>query len=90
MLEKFINAIHARQKISLTFYSHEDSAALVRTCAPLDYGPSRRAKDKSTYIDCTGVPGDYEWHLSNPVRLDTPLQPQNRPQPVWFKPFILE
>ena len=38
-------------------------------------------------IDCTGSPGDYEWHLVNPKRLKKPIKPDNRPQPVWFKPF---
>jgi hypothetical protein len=36
---------------------------------------------------CTGKPGDYEWHLSKPERLSKPLEPENRPQPVWFHPF---
>ncbi len=38
-------------------------------------------------ISCIGVPGDYEWHLANPQRLDPPLKPENRAQPVWFRPF---
>jgi len=38
-------------------------------------------------IDCTGEPGDYEWHLANPQRLKKPIKPQRHPQPVWFKPF---
>ena len=36
---------------------------------------------------CTGKPGDYEWHLSQPERLLKLLKPENRPQPVWFHPF---
>jgi hypothetical protein len=47
MLDEFIQAIGDRKKIRLTFYSKEDRSQLVRTCAPMDYGPSRRAKDKS-------------------------------------------
>lgn len=38
-------------------------------------------------VNCTGVSGDYEWHLANPERLAEPIKPQKRPQPVWFKPF---
>jgi hypothetical protein len=38
-------------------------------------------------IDCTGVPGDYEWHLARPIRLDVPIKPENHPQPSWFIPF---
>lgn len=41
----FVAALHARQKVSLTFLSQEDGGHLVRTCAPMDFGPSRRAKD---------------------------------------------
>jgi hypothetical protein len=37
--------------------------------------------------DCTGVPGDYEWHLRNPVRLPEPVRPTRKPQPGWFFPF---
>jgi hypothetical protein len=36
---------------------------------------------------CIGIPGDYEWHLSNPQRLSRKLKPKNHPQPVWFYPF---
>lgn len=43
----FIAAIHNMQKIRLEFYSKEDGGVLVRTCAPFDFGPSRRAKDQS-------------------------------------------
>jgi len=38
-------------------------------------------------IDCTGVPGDYEWHLARPIRLDKPVKPKSHPQPSWFIPF---
>ncbi len=38
-------------------------------------------------VDCTGVPGDYQWHLANPKRLLRPLKPHNHPQPAWFFPF---
>lgn len=37
--------------------------------------------------NCTGRPGDYEWHLANPERLDELIKPKGKPQPVWFKPF---
>lgn len=47
MLETFIQAIHKRQKVRVKFYSKEDSGILLRTCAPMDYGPSRRSKRKN-------------------------------------------
>jgi hypothetical protein len=36
---------------------------------------------------CLGSPGDYRWRLTDPRRLKKPIIPQNRPQPVWFRPF---
>lgn len=47
MKESLIAAIHSKRRLRLTFYSKEDGGQLVRTCAPMDFGPSRRAKDKS-------------------------------------------
>ena len=38
-------------------------------------------------VDCTGSPGDYEWHLANPERLADQIKPENHPQPAWFYPF---
>lgn len=46
-LNKFIQAIKDKNKVKLKFRSKEDNGVLVRTCAPMDYGPSRRAYDKS-------------------------------------------
>ncbi len=37
--------------------------------------------------DCTGKPGDYEWHLAKPERLQRNLKPKKHPQPAWFYPF---
>jgi len=37
--------------------------------------------------DCTGSPGNYNWILKNPERLQQGLKPKNHPQPVWFYPF---
>jgi hypothetical protein len=46
--DTFISAIGDRTKVVLTFVSKEDAGLrLVRTCAPMDYGPSRRANDQS-------------------------------------------
>lgn len=39
---RFVSALHEKKKIRLTFYSKEDADVVVRTCAPMDYGPSRR------------------------------------------------
>ena len=45
--DRFIQAIQERRKVRLTFFSKEDGRPLTRLCAPMDYGPSRRAHDKS-------------------------------------------
>jgi hypothetical protein len=37
--------------------------------------------------DCTGSGGQFEWALDNPQRLEMPLKPQRRANPVWFYPF---
>jgi hypothetical protein len=38
--------------------------------------------------NCTGSKKDgFTWQHENPVRLETPIKPVNKPQPVWFKPF---
>jgi hypothetical protein len=29
--------------------------------------------------DCTGYPGDYEWHLASPQRLRQPIKSENHP-----------
>ena len=37
--------------------------------------------------DCTGKPGDYQWHLRKPQRLKRKTRPTKHPQPSWFNPF---
>ncbi|MCK4764501.1 MAG: hypothetical protein KAW12_20040 [Candidatus Aminicenantes bacterium] len=44
--ESFIQAIHERRKVKLTFFSKEDRGELTRACAPMDYGPSRHSSKK--------------------------------------------
>lgn len=46
MVNKFVNAIHAKRKIRVTFNSKEDGKPLTRLTAPMDFGPSRRSKNK--------------------------------------------
>ena len=61
--DKFINAIHECRKLRVTFYSKEDGRSLVRTCAPLDYGPSRRAKRKNNRFHFWDYDSDTEQHV---------------------------
>ena len=41
---QFIEALHAQKKVRVKFLSKEDKSSITRVCAPMDYGPSRRAK----------------------------------------------
>jgi hypothetical protein len=41
----FLECLEGRQKVALTFFSQDDGQNLVRTCAPMDFGPTRIAKD---------------------------------------------
>src|SRR3954465_14958486 len=45
--EHFIDGIHGRVKVSITFIGKDDGLRRTRICAPMDFGPSRRAKDQS-------------------------------------------
>ena len=45
--DRFVQAIREKHKVRLTFFSKEDGRPLTRVCAPMDYGPSRRAHDKN-------------------------------------------
>jgi len=41
----FIRCIHEKRKVRLTFYAKEYGESAVRTCAPMDFGPSRQSKN---------------------------------------------
>lgn len=47
MKQQFIQAIHSKNKVKMTFYSKEDGQELTRVVAPMDYGPSNTAHDWS-------------------------------------------
>lgn len=47
MHELFLGALHDKQLLRVRFFSREDGGELVRICAPMDFGPSRRAHDKT-------------------------------------------
>src|SRR5271170_1579237 len=61
MREQFIKAIRDKTRVRLTFSSKEDGRELTRMCAPMDYGPSRRAKNKDDRYHLW----DYESDSSN-------------------------
>ncbi len=60
--ELFIQAIHDKKKIQLTFFSKEDGSLLIRTCAPMDFGPSRRSKDQSNRFHFWDYDSDSSMH----------------------------
>ena len=41
----FIRCIHEKRKVRLTFHAKEYGESTVRTCAPMDFGPSRQSKN---------------------------------------------
>jgi hypothetical protein len=45
--DQFIQAIHSKKKLRITYFSKQDRGIIVRKCAPMDYGPSRRSKLKN-------------------------------------------
>lgn len=60
--DDFIRAIRNKQKVKLMFYSKEDDCYLSRTCAPMDYGPSRRAKVKNDRFHLWDYDSDTQRH----------------------------
>jgi len=68
--EQFIQAIHERRKLRITFYSEEDKCSLTRVCAPMDIGPSRKAKHQKDYFHVWDYESDTKPH-------PLPLTPNN-------------
>ena len=62
MQATFIAAIHSKNKLSVTFYSKQDDANIVRTCAPMDFAPSKRAADKSDRFHFWDYDSDQKQH----------------------------
>jgi hypothetical protein len=45
---EFLGCLHARRCVRVAFVSDKDGGAVCeRVCAPMDYGPDRRASDKT-------------------------------------------
>jgi len=61
-VDEFIQAIRDKRKVRVTFYSREDEGSLVRKCAPMDYGPSRRAKLKNNRFHLWDYESDTQKH----------------------------
>ena len=63
MKDQFIQAIHERRKIQITFHSKTDGIQTTRNCAPLDFGPSRRSRDKDDRYHLWNYEGDTKPHV---------------------------
>lgn len=61
--DRFIDAIHKLTKITLTFLSKEDGRRITRLCAPMDYGPSRTAKNKADRFHLWDYESDSKNHV---------------------------
>ena len=63
MTEQFILSIRNITKIRVTFYSKEDGRQIVRLCAPMDFGPSRRAANKDNRYHLWDFESDTRNHV---------------------------
>jgi hypothetical protein len=59
----FIAAIHSTQKVRLRFFSKEDGGELIRTCAPFDFGPSKRTQNQSDRYHFWDYDSDQKNHV---------------------------
>lgn len=62
MKDDFIRAIREKKKVQITFHSKEDATLLVRKCAPMDYGPSRHAKEQNDRFHLWDYESDTQRH----------------------------
>jgi len=99
MKDNFIKAIHNKNKILLYFFSKEDGTVLTRTCAPMDFGPSRRAAEKNDRFHFWDYDSDTKRHtlslnpeqVQNMVVLEENFDPAefitwDTQQSPWFVP----
>jgi hypothetical protein len=63
MEKQFIDAIHSLNKVRITFHSKEDGVPLSRVCAPMDFGPSRRAHNKEDRFHSWDYESDQKNHV---------------------------
>ncbi|WP_045577131.1 hypothetical protein [Desulfosporosinus sp. I2] len=82
---QFVRAIQNKKMVQIRFYSKEDGVTIERTCAPMDFGPSRRARLKNDRFHVWDIDSDEKPHiLSLPpeqivdiVVLDNEFNPSN-------------
>lgn len=77
---EFIQALVARHRLNVVFYSKRDAVELSAICAPLDYGPSRHARDKTPRYHFWDYTTDEEAHqLSLPSEQILEIAPTDEP-----------
>jgi hypothetical protein len=60
--EQFIQAISSKKKVRISYFPKEDMRLIVRKCAPMDYGPSRRAQLKNDRFHLWDYDSDTQVH----------------------------
>ncbi|GAB6152803.1 hypothetical protein JCM17380_15530 [Desulfosporosinus burensis] len=60
---QFVGAIQDKKLVKISFYSKEDGLTIIRTCAPMDFGPSRRAKIKNDRFHVWDIDSDEKPHI---------------------------
>lgn len=60
--DAFLTGIQTKIRIRLRFFSKEDQGELTRMCAPMDFGPSRRAKNQDDRYHSWDYESDTERH----------------------------
>ncbi len=55
--DRFIQAMHDKHLVRITFYSEADKQTFIRVCAPLDYGPGKVDRSDHFHVwDYEAVP----------------------------------
>ena len=76
----FVEAVNSTKKVRLTFFGEEDLVKSVKVCAPVDYNPARRAKDKSSLYHFVCFESDNSTYvLSLPPNQILSIEPTEEP-----------
>ena len=89
----FLEALHAKRRLSVRFFSKKEKRELTRVCAPLDYGPLRGAVEKRPHYQLWDLEGKRKplniVVAAEDIRSMTPLEETFDPAAIvtWaFKP----
>ena len=90
--DQFIQAIHDRKKLNITFFSQEDNAIITRKCAPFDYGTGTNIKDHEKRFWVWDYESDKSPHvlplqsknIKSMVTLDETFHPKDIVDNEWY------